>query len=96
MANERRESILLNGCSQQANDTKGISPRTWQLRRSRLLSIWTLPWLVDEIVESGEMLAAQIHSQASRGLQEAVQNAQDQELDTSGSAIGSGPVGMSC
>jgi hypothetical protein len=37
-----------------------------------------LPWLVDEMVESGEMLAQQIHSKASRGLQEAVQNAQDQ------------------
>jgi hypothetical protein len=41
-----------------------------------------LPWLVDEMVESGEMLAQQIHSKASRGLQEAVQNAQDQDATT--------------
>jgi hypothetical protein len=41
-----------------------------------------LPWLVDEMFESGEMLAQQIHSKASRGLQEAVQNAQDQAATT--------------
>jgi hypothetical protein len=37
-----------------------------------------LPWLVDEMVESGERFAAQVHSRATRGLQEVVQNAEDQ------------------
>lgn len=37
-----------------------------------------IPWLLSEMVESGEMLAAQVHSQVGRGLQEVVQNAQDQ------------------
>src|SRR5437764_691506 len=37
-----------------------------------------LPWLVDEMVESGERFAEQVHSEAARGLQEVVQNAEDQ------------------
>src|SRR5215218_7189985 len=37
-----------------------------------------LPYLVGEIIESGERFAEQVHSQATRGLQEVVQNADDQ------------------
>src|SRR4051812_24315968 len=37
-----------------------------------------LPWLVSEIIESGERFAEHVHSQATRGLQEVVQNADDQ------------------
>ena len=37
-----------------------------------------LPWLVGEIIESGERFAEQVHSLATRGLQEVVQNADDQ------------------
>jgi hypothetical protein len=37
-----------------------------------------LPWLVNEMVEGGEGLAEQVHSEATRGLQEVIQNADDQ------------------
>jgi hypothetical protein len=37
-----------------------------------------LPWLFEEIIESGEEFAKQVHSIATRGLQEVVQNADDQ------------------
>ena len=37
-----------------------------------------LPWLVGQIIESGERFAEQVHSLATRGLQEVVQNADDQ------------------
>lgn len=37
-----------------------------------------MPWLVGEIIESGERFAEQVHSLATRGLQEVVQNADDQ------------------
>jgi hypothetical protein len=42
------------------------------------LELLDLPWVFGEMVEGGERLAEQIHSQAARGLQEIVQNAQDQ------------------
>lgn len=42
------------------------------------LELFDLPWVFGEMVEGGERLAEQIHSQAARGLQEIVQNAQDQ------------------
>lgn len=38
----------------------------------------TFPWLFEEIIESGEQFAKQVHSVATRGLQEVVQNADDQ------------------
>lgn len=38
----------------------------------------TIPWLVEEIIESGEQFAKQVHSVVTRGLQEVVQNADDQ------------------
>lgn len=37
-----------------------------------------LPWLVGEITESAERFGEQVHSDATRGLQEVVQNADDQ------------------
>jgi hypothetical protein len=37
-----------------------------------------LPYLVGEMIESGERFAEQVHSEATRGLQEVVQNADDQ------------------
>lgn len=42
------------------------------------LELLDLPWVFGEMVEGGEKLAEQIHSDATRGLQEIVQNAQDQ------------------
>jgi hypothetical protein len=42
------------------------------------LELLDLPWMFGEMVEGGERLAEQIHSAAARGLQEIVQNAQDQ------------------
>lgn len=42
------------------------------------LELLDLPWVFGEMVEGGERLAEQIHSEAGRGLQEIVQNAQDQ------------------
>lgn len=42
------------------------------------LELLDLPWVFGEMVEGGEKLAEQIHSEATRGLQEIVQNAQDQ------------------
>ena len=42
------------------------------------LELLDLPWVFGEMIENGERLAEQIHSQAARGLQEIVQNAQDQ------------------
>lgn len=38
-----------------------------------------LPGLFEEIIESGEQFAKQVHSVATRGLQEVVQNADDQD-----------------
>src|SRR5690348_14900227 len=40
-----------------------------------------LAGLFEEIVESGEQFAKQVHSVATRGLQEVVQNADDQSAD---------------
>lgn len=37
-----------------------------------------LPWLVGGMVEGGEQFARQVHAEMGRGLQEVVQNAQDQ------------------
>ena len=37
-----------------------------------------LAYFVDEMVQAGEMLAEQVHNRVTRGLQEVVQNAQDQ------------------
>jgi len=42
------------------------------------LELLDLPWVFSEMVEGGDRLAEQIHSQATQGLQEMVQNAQDQ------------------
>jgi hypothetical protein len=42
------------------------------------LELLELPWIFGEMIEGGEGLAEQIHSEATRGLQEIVQNAQDQ------------------
>lgn len=42
------------------------------------LELLDLPWVFEEMVESGERLAEQIHSKAARALREIVQNAQDQ------------------
>jgi hypothetical protein len=42
------------------------------------LALLELPWIVGEMIEGGEGLAEQVHSEATRGLQEVVQNAQDQ------------------
>jgi hypothetical protein len=37
-----------------------------------------MPWLISGMVEGGEQFASQIHAEMGRGLQEIVQNAQDQ------------------
>ena len=42
------------------------------------LELLELPWIFGEMLEGGEGLAEQVHSEATRGLQEVVQNAQDQ------------------
>jgi hypothetical protein len=44
----------------------------------RALEGLDLPWLVEGMVEGGELFAAQVHAEMGRGLQEVVQNAQDQ------------------
>src|SRR5688500_2997940 len=68
------EQLLQGGKRQQIELTPSIAEEAIEA-----LEHLELPWLVDEMVESGERFAAQVHSRATRGLQEVVQNAEDQD-----------------
>lgn len=67
------ERLLLEGHRQ----TEPLD-RTTAESAIEALELLDLPWVFGEMVEGGEKLAEQIHSEATRGLQEIVQNAQDQ------------------
>lgn len=68
------ERLLLDGHKQ----TEPIDRSTAE-SAIEALELLDLPWVFGEMVEGGEKLAEQIHSDATRGLQEIVQNAQDQD-----------------
>jgi hypothetical protein len=67
------ERLLLEGHKQ----TEPLDRRTAE-SAIEALELLDLPWVFGEMVEGGEKLAEQIHSHATRGLQEIVQNAEDQ------------------
>ncbi|HEY6145023.1 MAG TPA: hypothetical protein VIV13_02025, partial [Solirubrobacterales bacterium] len=65
--------ILAEGTAQEVELTAEIARQAIDA-----LAGLELPGLFEEIIESGEQFAKQIHSVATRGLQEVVQNADDQ------------------
>ncbi len=67
------EQLLAGGRADQVELTPEIAEQAIDAFEG-----FELPGLLEEIIESGEHLAKQVHSVATRGLQEVVQNADDQ------------------
>jgi hypothetical protein len=67
------EQLLTHGRTHEGELTKEIAEQAIDA-----LEHLKLPYLVTELIEGGEQFAGQVHSKATRGLQEIVQNADDQ------------------